>query len=109
MISVKQNVMTIDEKKFEFEAPISAYVEYFELIILVLDYKHDVLNNIYAIDKKFLTIKWQVEDLCHYSRKPRPFTSIRIVNNNITAWDLFGLRYFLDPETGEIIFRQYQR
>lgn len=103
MIEINNNFIKIDDIEIKFEAPIAEYVEYKDLVIVVLDYKSQILRNIYAINRLDGGIKWQVEGTSNYVNNPVPFTVIRIIDNELVTADWSSWRYVLDPYSGKII------
>lgn len=108
-VSVTESRLTVGSETIRFPAPIAEHVEYDEFVVVrlkvTMDEHPDDRRNVIAVDRDG-TIRWQLPELP--DAEPRPYTRI-FTKEGEDLWvhNSSGNLYRVDPETGEVLDREF--
>jgi hypothetical protein len=83
-------------------------VECFEnVLVVLLDFSTDTIfnENVFGVSAEGKVI-WQIEKMS-YVYEHSPFTNISQENDLLSAYNLDGYDYFIDPKTGKIVDKEF--
>ena len=106
---IDERELVIGEKTISFEAPIAETIDYGAFVVIRLqnnaETHEDWLQNVIAFEEDG-SVRWRLPEIPEY--KPRPYTNIFSNDEyELGVHNSSGNLYRVNPETGEILDREF--
>ena len=106
IIKVNGNELNIDSKiiKFKYDIRDTKVVNNQVIVLLSIPFNNNEIDNIYSVSLD-ANINWRVESLnvINPGGNNLPYENMFLKNEELTATDFYGRRYFINTINGEII------